>query len=86
MTDEELRFATAGGCAKGCADDSDGGSPVVRARARLRELAVQLRDDVVWLADTRAQALFSTTANLLVELDRAFAEVDARAAESAWSG
>jgi hypothetical protein len=50
------------------------------------ELAVQLRDDVAWLADPRARALFSTTANLLVELDRAFAEVDARAAESARSG
>lgn len=86
MTDEELRFATADGCARGCADASDGGSPVVQARARMRELAVQLRDDVAWLANPRAQTLFSTTANLLVELDRAFADVDARAAESARSG
>jgi hypothetical protein len=52
----------------------------------MRELAVQLRDDVAWLANPRAQTLFSTTANLLVELDRAFADVDARAAESARSG
>jgi hypothetical protein len=52
----------------------------------MRERAVQLRDDVAWLANPRAQTLFSTTANLLVELDRAFADVDARAAESARSG
>ena len=66
MTDEELQFATAGGCARGYADASDGRSPVVQARARMQELAVQLRDDAAWLADPRAQALFSTTANLLV--------------------
>ncbi|MEV6104224.1 hypothetical protein AB0M28_05830 [Streptomyces sp. NPDC051940] len=47
---------------------------------------MQLNEDVVLLADPRAKALFTTTADLLVALDQAFAEVDARAAAPARRG
>ncbi|MFG2500840.1 hypothetical protein ACGFSB_21840 [Streptomyces sp. NPDC048441] len=53
--------------------------PAIRARARLQELVVQLRDDLPSVADPRARNLFETTANLLVALDEAFADAQARA-------
>ena len=59
-----------------------GGDPqlaVVRARTRLRELVTQLRDDVDTVADARARTLFATTADLLVVLEEAFADLEVRA-------
>ena len=66
----------------------DAREPALRVRLQLRELAVQLRDDLETLADPQAKALFGTTADLLTTLEQAFAGVDARteaeAASAPW--
>lgn len=70
-----------GGCVRTVG--SDPRQQPMRARARLRELAAQLRDDVGTLADPQTRALFATTADLLTALEQAFADAQARA-EPAW--
>ena len=52
--------------------------PAVRARARLRELKTQLRDDCASLADPATRALFVNTAELLGVLEEAFAAAQTR--------
>ncbi|MET9059177.1 hypothetical protein ABZX99_15295 [Streptomyces antibioticus] len=84
MSDEDLRTVTISefvGASPAGVDDGLRG-PSLRARARLRELVLQLRDDLPSITDPHARNLFATTADLLVALDEAFADAQARASGS----
>jgi hypothetical protein len=54
-----------------------------KTRTRLTELAEHLRSDVDKIDDPRAQALFETTAEVLLGLEKAFADYESKA-EPAW--
>jgi hypothetical protein len=54
-----------------------------KTRARLTELADHLRTDVGKVDEPRAQALFETAAEVLLGLEKAFADYESRA-EPAW--
>jgi hypothetical protein len=55
----------------------------MQMRARLTDLAEHLREDVLKVHDLRAQALFETSAEVLLGLEKAFADYEA-AEEPAW--
>jgi hypothetical protein len=55
----------------------------MQMRARLSDLARHLREDVLKVHDERAKALFETSAEVLIGLERAFADYEA-AEEPAW--
>jgi hypothetical protein len=55
----------------------------MQMRARLTDLAEHLREDVLKVHDVRAQALFETSAEVLLGLEKAFADYEA-AEEPAW--
>jgi hypothetical protein len=52
-------------------------------RSRLTDLAGHLRADVLKIHDVRAKALFETSAEVLLGLEKAFADYEA-ADEPAW--
>lgn len=52
-------------------------NPAGRVSVQLRELGMQLRADAGGLTDPRTRRLFATTADLLVTLERAFADAEA---------
>jgi hypothetical protein len=52
-------------------------------RSRLSDLAEHLREDVLKVPDERAKALFETSAEVLVGLEKAFADYEV-AEEPAW--
>jgi hypothetical protein len=54
-----------------------------KTRARLTDLAEHLREDVRKVDDPRAKALFETAAEVLLGLEKAFADYEA-ADEDAW--
>lgn len=54
-----------------------------KTRSRLTELADHLRGDVGKVDDLRAKALFETTAEVLLGLEKAFADFEL-AEEEAW--
>jgi hypothetical protein len=55
----------------------------MQMRRRLTDLAEHLREDVEKVDDARAKALFETTAEVLLGLEKAFADYE-EAAEPAW--
>jgi hypothetical protein len=55
----------------------------MQIRSRLTDLAEHLREDVLKVHDERAKALFETSAEVLVGLEKAFADYEA-AEEPAW--
>ena len=55
----------------------------MQMRRRLNDLADQLREDVEKVDDARARALFETTAEVLLGLEKAFADYE-EASEPAW--
>lgn len=55
----------------------------MQMRRRLTDLAEHLREDVEKVHDARAKALFETTAEVLLGLEKAFADYE-EAAEPAW--
>jgi hypothetical protein len=55
----------------------------MQMRTRLTDLAEHLREDVAKVHDVRAQALFETSAEVLLGLEKAFADYEA-ADEPAW--
>jgi hypothetical protein len=55
----------------------------IKTRARLTDLAEHLRGDVEKIDEPRAQALFETTAEVLLGLEHAFADYE-RGDEPAW--
>lgn len=55
----------------------------MKMRARLAELADHLREDVGKIDDPRAKALFETSAEVLLGLDKAFADFE-EGDEEAW--
>jgi hypothetical protein len=55
----------------------------MQMRARLTGLAEHLREDVLKVHDVRAKALFETSAEVLLGLEKAFADYEA-ADEPAW--
>lgn len=55
----------------------------MQMRSRLTDLAEHLREDVGKVHDVRAQALFETSAEVLLGLEKAFADYEA-AEEPAW--
>ncbi|WP_415954441.1 hypothetical protein [Streptomyces sp. KLOTTS4A1] len=78
---EDFTLAPAARLGAGGAQFSAGShAPSLRARARMQELVLQLRSDLVFVTDSRERTLFATTADLLVSLDAAFAEVATPAA------
>lgn len=84
MNDGDLRTVAADGFTW-VSEMGTGGraqEPSMRARARLQALVLQLRDDPPLVSDPHARNLFATTADLLVALDEAFADVQGRAAGS----
>ncbi|MGH3412143.1 MAG: hypothetical protein ACRDPH_03580 [Marmoricola sp.] len=54
-----------------------------KCRARFTDLADHLREDVEKVEDLRARALFETAAEVLLGLDRAFADYE-EGSEPAW--
>jgi hypothetical protein len=54
-----------------------------KTRTRLTGLAEHLREDVAKVEDPRAKALFETTAEVLLGLEKAFADYE-RHEEPAW--
>ena len=54
-----------------------------QVRERLSELVTHLREDVGKVDDPRAEALFETTAEVLIGLEKAYADFEARD-EPAW--
>jgi hypothetical protein len=55
----------------------------MQLRSRLTDLAEHLREDVQKVEDERAKALFETSAEVLLGLEKAFADYEA-AEEPAW--
>jgi hypothetical protein len=55
----------------------------MQIRSRLTDLAEHLREDVQKVHDERAKALFETSAEVLVGLEKAFADYET-AEEPAW--
>jgi hypothetical protein len=55
----------------------------MQMRSRLTDLAAHLREDVRKVDDARAKALFETSAEVLLGLEKAFADYE-EAAEPAW--
>ncbi|MGH3497718.1 MAG: hypothetical protein ACRDP1_09675 [Nocardioidaceae bacterium] len=62
---------------------SDPRRHTIKTRTRLTELAEHLRSDVTKVDDPRAKALFETAAEVLLGLERAFADFEA-GTEAAW--
>lgn len=55
----------------------------IQVRERLDDLAAHLRSDVTKVGDPRAEALFETTAEVLIGLSKAFSDFEQRD-EPAW--
>jgi len=55
----------------------------MQVRARLKDLAAHLREDVTKLDEPRAMALFETSAEVLLGLAKAFEDYE-RGEEEAW--
>lgn len=62
---------------------SDPRRHTIKTRTRLAELAEHLREDVGKVDDPRAKALFETAAEVLLGLQKAFADFEQRD-EEAW--
>jgi hypothetical protein len=62
---------------------SDPRRHTIKTRDRLRDLAEHLRGDVEKVDDPRAQALFETAAEVLLGLEKAFADYESKS-EAAW--
>lgn len=55
----------------------------MKCRARMTDLAQHLREDVEKVDDPRAKAMFETAAEVLLGLDKAFADYE-EGDEAAW--
>lgn len=62
---------------------SDPRRHTIKCRARMTDLAQHLREDVEKVDDPRAKAMFETAAEVLLGLDKAFADFE-EGAEAAW--
>jgi hypothetical protein len=62
---------------------SDPRRHTIKMRRRLTELAEHLREDVTKVGDPRAKALFETSAEVLLGLEKAFADFE-EGSEAAW--
>lgn len=62
---------------------SDPRRHTMKTRTRLTELAEHLREDVGKVDEPRVKALFETAAEVLLGLEKAFADYEARE-EKAW--
>jgi hypothetical protein len=62
---------------------SDPHRHTIKMRHRLTELAEHLREDVTKVDDLRAKALFETSAEVLMGLEKAFADFE-DGTEAAW--
>jgi hypothetical protein len=57
--------------------------PTIRIRQMLREIVDEVRADVKWVDNPKEQALFETTAEVLLGLVKAYEDFD-RGDEAAW--
>ena len=62
---------------------SDPRRHTMKCRTRMTDLAQHLREDVEKVVDPRAKAMFETAAEVLLGLDKAFADFE-EGAEPAW--
>lgn len=62
---------------------SDPRRHTIKCRARLSDLATHLREDVQKVDDPRAKAMFETAAEVLLGLEKAFADFE-EGSEPAW--
>ena len=65
--------------------ESDPRHHTAKLKQMLREIAAHAREDVGKVKDPRAQALFETTAEVLLGLEKAYQDFEERS-ERAWKG